>query len=76
MKQRFHVPLELQTSWWRLSSLYRDYLPDLKMDRNSFYATESDAAAIFQQLGEMFGLPINMARQLSRRSLQAFRASV
>jgi hypothetical protein len=53
MRKSFQIPSELLSSWWCLSSLYGDYLPDLQMGRDSFCATRAEAAAVFQQLNEM-----------------------
>ena len=53
MEKLFLVPVELLGCWWRLSLLYRDYIPEIQMDRDSFRAVENKAEAIFQQLQEM-----------------------
>lgn len=53
MRKQFHVPEELLASWLRLSLRYCDYLPEMQMDRDSFFATPAEAVAIFRELKEM-----------------------
>ena len=53
MRQQYQVPSQQLSCWRRLFLLYRDYLPELQMEADSFTATAREAAAIFQELSEM-----------------------
>jgi hypothetical protein len=53
VRKQFLVPSNLLPRWWRLSLLYREYLPELGMGPHSFRANFDEAAAIFELLEEM-----------------------
>jgi hypothetical protein len=53
MQNHFSIPPELRAVWRHLSWLYRAYLPEIHMERDSFVATPAEAQAILAQLFEM-----------------------
>jgi hypothetical protein len=67
MRQRFDVPHEFAAPWGLLVSRYREYLPEIRMERHSFVALPEEAAAIFRQLEEM-ALFYQSEDKLSRRA--------
>jgi hypothetical protein len=67
MRRRFDVPREFAALWGLLVSRYREYLPEITMERHSFVALPEEAAAIFRELEEMASYSKNHDR-LSRRA--------
>jgi hypothetical protein len=67
MHQRFAVPHEFAALWALLVSRYREYLPEIRMESDSFVALPEEAAAIFLELEEMASYSTNKYR-VSRRA--------
>ena len=53
MHKRFAVPHEFAALWALLVGRYREYLPEIRMESDSFVALPEEAAAIFRELEEL-----------------------